>query len=99
MTLNQGILVVFALLNLWTFAVYGVDKRRASKNKPRISEAQLLLWAAAGGAVGAWLGVRVFRHKTRKTTFLFPLGVASVLGGLVCFAVYQLLWQHDVPTA
>jgi len=92
--MNQVILISFGLLNLCTFLVYGFDKRRATKGKQRISEAQLLLWAAAGGALGAWMAVRVFRHKSRKAAFLFPLGIATILGGLVCFGVYQLLWQH-----
>ena len=41
----------------------------------RIPEFRLLLWAALGGALGAWLGMRVFHHKTQKPLFrlLVPL--------------------------
>ena len=45
-------LVLFAWLvfiNLFAIALYGIDKRRAIKDKWRISEATLLLVALIGG--------------------------------------------------
>ena len=31
--------------------------------------------AAAGGSVGAWLAMRMFRHKTRKPVFMYGIPV------------------------
>ena len=65
-------LVVPAAVTIWnviTFAVYGADKRRARKGKRRVPERTLLMMAATFCSVGALLGMRVFRHKTRKTRF------------------------------
>lgn len=56
-------------MSLLTFAVYGLDKRAARRNDARVSERALHLLAATGGWPGAWLGQRVFRHKTRKQPF------------------------------
>ena len=60
------------------FVLYGIDKRRAIKVKPRISERTLHLFALAGGWPGAYLGSRLFRHKTLKVSFrvVFWLTVA-----------------------
>ena len=48
----KKIAVYLALINLLTFAAYGIDKRKAQKNAWRIKESTLLLLAAAGGSVG-----------------------------------------------
>lgn len=91
--MNYALLGVLAVTNLWTFFAFGVDKRRARLNKPRTPESTLLLLAAVGGAVGAWLAVRVYRHKNRKKAFLVPLVVASVVAVLAWYTVFDLLWQ------
>ena len=41
------LILYLMLINLITFAVYGIDKRRAQKNAWRIKESTLLLLAAA----------------------------------------------------
>ncbi|MEL7604092.1 MAG: DUF1294 domain-containing protein [Bacillota bacterium] len=65
----------FILYNIGTFALYGADKRRAQRGEWRIKERTLLLAAALFGALGALLGMLLFRHKTRHTLFriLVPL--------------------------
>ncbi len=59
----------YILLNLASFAVYGIDKRRAVKGEWRIKESTLLLLGliAPWGAVA---GMHAFHHKTRKRKFL-----------------------------
>lgn len=67
------------------FALYGIDKRRAIRQRRRISEETLLLAAFVGGWPGAWLGQRVFHHKIRKRSFrfLFWLIVAVHVGFII----------------
>ena len=55
----------------------------------RIRESTLLTTAFVGGAIGAKLGQRRFRHKTRKQPFATILNVAL---GLNLLAVPILLW-------
>lgn len=61
------------------FALYGYDKRQARDGGPRVPERLLHLMALAGGAAGGWLGMLVFRHKTRRPVFRVVLGVAVAL--------------------
>jgi len=64
-------------INLVAFIVYGIDKRQAIKRRWRISEATLFILALVGGALGALLGMLLFRHKTRKLKF--QLGIPLIL--------------------
>ena len=57
------------LINTWTFMLFGFDKLRAEAGSWRIAESTLLGFAFFGGSAGAFLGRRVFRHKTRKEPF------------------------------
>lgn len=65
-------LVLINLLALW---MYGVDKYRAKKKKWRTPELSLIMSAALGGGFGAFIGMRLFRHKTKHMKFqvLVPL--------------------------
>lgn len=58
----------------------------AKRNARRISELALLLLALLGGSVGAWLGMQVWRHKTKHPKFRW--GVPMIL--LLQVAIY--LW-------
>ncbi len=93
--MNYALLGAFALINLWTFFAFGVDKRRARRNTQRTPESALLLLSAVGGALGAWVAVRVFRHKSSKKAFLLPLAVASVVAALAWYTIFDLLWQSN----
>lgn len=59
-------LFYFIGVNAVIFAMFGLDKYFAMKNMYRISEKNLLVVAIFGGGLGALLGQRFFRHKTKK---------------------------------
>ncbi len=69
--------VLLAVYNLIVFCVYGYDKRCAIKDKWRVPEKVLIGLAFLGGSVGAYLGMSIFRHKTKHTKFtvLVPLAL------------------------
>lgn len=68
------VLIYLAIVNVIAFIIYGADKQKAKKNKWRIPEATLIGIALIGGSVGALVGMKTFRHKTRhfKFTLLVP---------------------------
>jgi uncharacterized membrane protein YsdA (DUF1294 family) len=61
--------VYLGVLNLATFAIFGLDKAAAVDKRPRVPERALLTLAALGGSPGALLARPAFRHKTRKQPF------------------------------
>ena len=77
-----------AAMNVLAFALMGMDKRRARRGAWRISERGLFLAALLGGALGAVLGKRAFRHMTRHWYFKF--GMPAILAGQIALAVW--LW-------
>ena len=89
MILRILLLIYYCAINLIAFICYGVDKRLAIAGKYRISEKNLLLLAAFGGGLGAFCGMRVFHHKTRKTKFrlLVPLCLIAhlLLAGFILY--------------
>lgn len=77
MTLHSCLVCYLLAINAVTFIVYGIDKYKAKKAKWRISEATLLLLAVLGGSVGAWVGMRVWHHKTMHKKFKY--GIPAIL--------------------
>ena len=77
MTLHSCLVCYLLAVNAVTFIVYGIDKYKAKKAKWRISEATLLLLAVLGGSVGAWMGMKVWHHKTMHKKFKY--GIPAIL--------------------
>ena len=85
MTIEQLILIYLVAINVVTFFAYGIDKWKAKRSKWRISEATLLGMAVIGGSIGAWLGMRVWHHKTMHKKFQFgiPLIIVAQIALLI----------------
>ena len=74
--------LLFLILNIVAFALYGIDKFKAKRGSWRIPEAVLFGIAMPGGTIGAIAGMFCFRHKTRKDLFRY---------GLFCVLLIQLI--------
>lgn len=71
--------IYLALINMIGLIIFGMDKRKAIKGKWRIPEKTLLLVACFGGAVGAYLGMHLFHHKTNKPKFYITIPLLCIL--------------------
>ena len=80
MPLSAAFAGVCLFLSLVAFFLYAVDKSRARRGAWRIRESLLLGVGFVGGALGALLAMRIFRHKTKHGYFY----VVNYLG---------LVWQ------
>ena len=69
----NALLYYLIVINILTFAVYGIDKWKAKQGSWRISEETLLMLAVIGGTIGALLGMQVWRHKTMHKKFKYGL--------------------------
>lgn len=83
-----------AAVNLITWIVYGIDKRRAVNHAWRIPESTLLLLALIGGSVGALTGMYGFHHKTMKPRFQYGVPVILALQLAALFTVNYLFSIH-----
>ena len=75
-------------INVITFIIYGIDKLKAKKGKWRTPEACLLGLAVIGGSIGAYLGMKVWHHKTMHKKFRYgiPMIMAMQIG--LCLYIY-----------
>lgn len=74
-----GLGCALVLYNAVVAAVFAFDKRRAKSGGRRVPERTLLGLALFGGAGGAWVAMRVFRHKTRKPRFAWGVPLLFLL--------------------
>lgn len=65
------IIILLLFINLGCFLVMGYDKLQAKRGGYRVREACILWWSFFGGALGVYLGMKVFRHKTQHTVFKY----------------------------
>ena len=85
----MDILITYLLIiNALSFLFMLMDKRKAVKKAWRIPEATLLGIAAMGGSLGAVLGMRIFRHKTRHLKFAVGLPILLVIHILLLLFLY-----------
>ncbi len=74
------------VINLVSFMMFGIDKYKARRGQWRISEATLLAVAAIGGSIGAWMGMKVWHHKTLHSKFRY--GVPIMLLAHIALMAY-----------
>lgn len=82
-------LIYLAAVNAVTFFMYGIDKWKAKKARRRISEATLLGLAVIGGCIGAWIGIRVWHHKTLHKKFKYGVPLILLLQIAALIAVLR----------
>lgn len=82
-------LIYLLVVNVITFAVFGIDKKKAVKHEWRIPEKVLFLFVFAGGGPGGLCGMYVFRHKTKHA--LFKYGVPAVTAVQIVLIVLALI--------
>lgn len=85
------LIAALIVMSVITFCLYGADKRRAKKGAWRISERTLLLCALCMGSLGALIGMRVFRHKTKHTQFVILVPLFCVIDIAAIAAAWLLL--------
>ena len=81
------------LINAVGFAIMHIDKEKARDNRWRIPERTLMLIALLGGSVGAFLGMKLFRHKTKHLKF--SLGIPLILAVQIVLAVLLGIWLQQ----
>jgi uncharacterized membrane protein YsdA (DUF1294 family) len=85
------IILLYSLLSIITFAVYGLDKLAARRGDKRVSERTLHLLALCGGWPGALAGQQLFHHKRRNRSFQVDFWLTVLLNGALMLGWYAWL--------
>jgi len=86
----QNIMIYLIIINLITFFVMWLDKRKAKKGRWRIPENTLLLFVLLGGGIGGIIGMYVFHHKTQKAKFVIGFPIILICEILIVIATFVL---------
>ena len=81
------LILIMVVWNLIAFMMMGIDKRRAIKEKERISEKTLLASAFIMGAIGIGGGMLAFNHKTNKFLFKVCVPVALIVNAAIIYGL------------
>ena len=91
--LTAGKVVLLGLigLNLFTFLLYGLDKYKSRRRMWRVSESTLLLFALAGGSLGAWMGMHLWHQQPlhRKFRISVPLIIVLQVAAILAVKFYK----------
>jgi len=80
--------VIYIILNGVSLFLFASDKKKAVNNSFRIRESTLLI-SGLLGPFGALVGMRAFRHKTKKLKFVLIYVFLGIHIALVLF----ILWM------
>ncbi|WP_455067931.1 DUF1294 domain-containing protein [Parvimonas micra] len=87
---NYKLLIsIIFIMNLISFTIFYIDKRKAIEGKNRISGNSLLLSALLLGSIGAFLSMQIFRHKTKKLKFKVLVPIFFVVKVLILYYLYK----------
>ena len=95
-TLHSCLAYYLLGINAFTFIVYGIDKYKAKKARWRIPEATLLLLAVLGGSIGAWMGMKVWHHKTKHKKFKYGIPAILLIQIALMTYLHMNLWKQIV---
>ena len=95
-TLHSCLAYYLLGINAVTFIVYGIDKYKAKKARWRIPEATLLLLAVLGGSIGAWMGMKVWHHKTMHKKFKYGIPAILLIQIALMTYLHMNLWKQIV---
>lgn len=80
----EKILVLYSILiNILSFAMMGIDKKKAKNHRYRISENILIALSIIGGAIGTLIGIIVFKHKTSKSKFYIGVPIIYIINQII----------------
>ncbi len=73
------IIIYLIIINIISNLLFFIDKKKAIKNKRRISEKTFMILSVLGGGVGIILGMKTYRHKTLKNKFKYGIPLIIIL--------------------
>jgi len=85
--MNTLVLLYFFIINLVGFLLMLVDKRRSINREWRISERTLFIVSIIGGSIGSYLGMQLFRHKTKHLKFTVGIPIIIIIQGYLAITL------------
>lgn len=78
-------------INVFSFILFSIDKRKAKNSKWRISEKLLLFVSFLGGSTGSLIAVVTLKHKLSKRKFYLGLPFLILLHRVLIVAIFSMI--------
>lgn len=86
-------LLYLIIINLISFYIMWLDKRKAQRKEWRISEKTFFISAALGGSIGSIIGMWTFHHKTKHWYFVWGMPAILFCQILIFMYAYLSAWS------
>lgn len=82
-------LIYIGIINILAFLSMYIDKTLSIKQKWRIREKTLFMFAIFLGALGSIIGMYTFRHKTKHTSFVVGMPVILIFNLITIYFILK----------
>ena len=83
-------------INLYGFLVMRKDKQRARRKGRRVSEKRIFITSVLGGAIGVYLAMKIFHHKTRHKAFTYGIPLIILIQILLFVVLLYYTYGGEV---
>lgn len=85
------LLVYLAFINLLSFILFGIDKRKAKRKEWRIPESSLFGVSILGGSTGSLIGMVIFKHKLSKKPFYIGIPLIIIITKIIELIIFNYI--------
>lgn len=71
--MDKYLFFTLLLINVLSFFLFKIDKKNSIIGKRRVSKLALCFVTLIGGTIGSLMSMQIYRHKTRKKSFIFKI--------------------------
>lgn len=86
------LITYITLISIFTFILMYVDKQKSIKGDFRISESTFVKLSLIGGAIGTYIGMYTFRHKTLHKKFYIGIPIIILINLISFLLIYYSLF-------
>lgn len=86
----------FLVINIISFFTMKHDKKQAVYHDFRISEKTIFIFSLLLGGVGTYIGMYVFRHKTKHTKFTVGIPMTIILNIITIYYILNYIITHKL---
>ena len=79
------------IINIISFFIMLYDKKQAIYHNFRISEKTIFIVSLLLGGIGTYVGMYVFRHKTKHLKFTIGIPIVIILNIISIFYIFNYL--------
>lgn len=89
---NDVLWIYFLIVNTIAFVTVVLDKNKAKQSHFRVPEKYFFILSIVGGALGVYLGMQLFRHKTQHRWFIYGIPLLIIVNLVMLYLVIRKLY-------